>query len=393
MKKLTQIIKEGKELDIQDDAMNFVSADALKDYLEKADKFLSVEAKEVCNWLIANNKTYMKDFGGLAKFYGKGVPKDPELKPLYKNIGILSKKNRLMEIPVFQTEEQFEGIISGKISPDEVLLDLDSEKGRTAVAKKYDALVWKIARSFYGKSNLSLDDLYAWGLEGLTLAMNMYGKSTKSTSSKRMKGKSEEEIAEIEAGEKEAARKTTTFLTYASYLIRIVILENIKINSHLVRIPTSVQNKERKETGRNTKSHNVDGDAAIGKDSDGKGKSLFDTMDGGDDADDGLDKQDIKKLWKGIKDILEKNFSEQSLDIFYSFYGLFGHEKMKAKEIMAKYHLKNPSQVTGSNWKVLHLINTNKTLKKAFAELYSLYKECWNEEDRKQNDDVYIVRD
>ncbi len=382
MKKLSQIVVEGKELSLQDDIMGYASADAIKEYLQKANRFLSVEAKEVCNWLIANNKTYMKDFGGLDKFYAKGAPKDPSLKALYKNIGLLSKKNQLMQIPVFQTEEQFDDILSGKISPDEVFIDLSSQAGRDKVAKQYTPLCHKIARSFAGKSNFSYDDLLGYAMEGLTLAMNNYGKSSKQT-----KKKKDTEGIDMEL-EKEA-RKATTFLTYASYMIRIVILENIKNESHLVRIPVSVQNKERKETGRNTKSKSNSGDEAIGK-GDDKGKSLFDFMNGDEDADKSLDKQDITKLWKGIQAILNKNFNEKTLDIFYSMNGLFGHEKMKAKDIMKKYGMKNPSEVSNSNWKILHFIKTDKVMKKAFAELYSLYKECLNDEDRRGDKNILM---
>lgn len=382
MKKLSQFVVEGKELNLQDDIMGFASADAIKEYLQKADRFLSVEAKEVCNWLIANNKTYMKDFGGLDKFYAKGAPKDPSLKALYKNIGVLSKKNQLMQIPVFQTEEQFDDIISGKVSPDEVFIDLTSQAGRNKVAKQYEPLCHKIARSFAGKSNFSYDDLLGYAMEGLTWAMNSYGKSSKET-----KKKKDTEGIDMEL-EKEA-RKATTFLTYASYMIRISIIEHIKTESHLVRIPVSVQNQERRETGRNTKSKSNSGDEPIGK-GDDKGKSLFDFMDGDEDADKSLDKQDVKKLWKGIQAILNKNFNEKTLDVFYSMNGLFGHEKMKAKEIMAKYGMKNPSEVSNSNWKVLHFIKTDKTMRKAFAELYSLYKECLNDEDRRSDRNILM---
>ena len=42
---------------------------------------------------------------------------------------------------LFQTPEQFEAILSKQVSPDEVIIDLSSERGRNEVAKKYEALV------------------------------------------------------------------------------------------------------------------------------------------------------------------------------------------------------------------------------------------------------------
>lgn len=391
MKKLSQVVVEAKELSLQDDTMNYASADALKKYLTVTDKFISPEAKNITNWLIANNSTYMKEYGSLQKFYAQGKPKDPKLQELYKWIGTLSKKKRLIEIPVFQTEDQFEAIISGKEAPDEVLLDLNSEKGRNAVAKKFTPLVWKIARSFNGKSRLSLDELFAVGMEGLTRAMNCYGKSEAETRANgKFKNKDAEEIASELDAEKEKNRKKYTFLSFAAYNIRIFILEAIKHQSHLVRIPASVQKAEKAATGRNTKSNSVSGEEVKGGGDDGK--TIFDTIDGKEDADASLDQQDIAKLWKGIIKMLEKKFNEKQLDIFYSMNGLFGHEKLKGKEIMKKYSLKNPSEISNSNWKILNYIQTTPALKKAFAELYSLYKECLNDEDRRNSDQsVYRV--
>ena len=328
----------------------------------------------------------------MQNFYGKGKPKDPKLQELYKWIGTLAKAHRLLEVPVFQTEEQFNAIIKNEISPDEILLDLKTKKGRDAVAKKYTPLVWKIARGFNGKSSFSLDDLFAFGMEGLTIAMNQYGKSSEETAKKRGGKNAEAEEMAGELKDEMKKRKAFTFLSYASYLIRIVILENIKNTSHLVRIPVSVQNKERKDTGRNTKQTSVSGESPIGGGDEGKG--IFDKVDSKEDADASLDQQDIAKLWKMIVKMLEKKFTEKQLDVFYSMNGLFGHEKLKAKQIMAKYGMKNPSEVTNSNFKVLQYIKNTPELNKAFAELYSLYKECLNDEDQRNADpSVFRIND
>lgn len=386
MKKLSSFVNEAKAvMDVQDDAMNFVPAVKLKQYLAIADKFISAEAKEVINWLIANNSTYVKELGSLQDFYSKGKPKDPKLQELYKWIGKLNKANRLLEVPTFMSDDQLAGILKKEISPDEILLDLNSQKGRNEVAKKYTPLVWKIARGFNGKSGLSLDELFSAGMEGLVYAMDGYGKSAAETQKKRNKHRSEEEIADLMNDEEnKSKRKSYTFLQYAAYMIRIVILEEIKNKSRLVRVPVSVQNKERKETGRNTKNNTVSGEEPVGGDDGGKG--IFGKIDSKEDADASLDQQDIQKLWKGIVKMLQDKFSEKQLDIFYSMNGLFGHEKLKGKEIMQKYSMKNPSEISNNNWKVLNYIQTNKTLKKAFAELYSLYKECLNDEDRRNGD-------
>lgn len=386
MKKLSQIVLEAKELSLQDDTINFIPAEKLAKYLKIADKFISTEAKSVVNWLIANNKTYMKDYGSLQKFYAKGKPKEPQLQELYKWIGTLSKKGRLLEIPVFQTEGQFNSIIDGECAPDEVLLDLSTRKGRNEVAKKYMPLVWKVARSFNGKSRFSLDELYSIGLEGLNRAMECYGKSEAETRKNgKFKDKDIEDVEKELDKDKEAKRKKYTFMSFAAFNIRIFILEAIKNESHLVRIPVSVQKREKADTGRNTKQTSISGEDPVGGE-DGDKKGIFGKIDSKEDADASLDRQDIDKLWKMIVKMLEKKFSEKQLDIWYSMNGLFGHEKLKGKEIMQKYNMKNASEISNSNWKILNYIQTTPELKKAFAELYSLYKECLNDEDRRNED-------
>ena len=129
MKKFTETKKGKADLNIQPNTINYINADDLKTYLSIAGKFISDDAKEVINWLIVNNETYLHDLdpnmnsdNALAAFYSKGVPNKEDLKELYKAVGKVSKADRLLEIPVFQTREQFNNIISKKISPDEILL-------------------------------------------------------------------------------------------------------------------------------------------------------------------------------------------------------------------------------------------------------------------------------
>lgn len=363
MKKLSQL-NEAK-ISVQDDSINFIPGDKLRQYKEIAKKFLSDDAIYIIDWLIDNNKDYVKTLSkgkegnALEIFYNGSVPKDPELKELYKHIGKIVKNNRLMEIPVFQTEETFNDILAKKISPDEVIIDLSTERGRNAVAKKYDKLVWKVARSFQGKSNLTLDELYSAGMEGLTNAMNNYGKKT--------------ERNNVE----EESIKAYTFLSYAAYMIRMMILADIQNHSHTVRIPVSAQKKEREETGRNTKTTSVSGDAVLGSDSSGNSKTMFDLMGadaGSEDGGRGIDGEDIEQIWKTIFKTLEDKFDERTMDIWYSFNELNGRERMQNKELAKKYDM-IPSRVTYYLFTVNNYIQNNKKLKDLFGDLRELMAE------------------
>lgn len=369
MKNLTSRINEAKQkLEIQEDSINFIDATDLKKYLDIAGRFLSDETKYIVDWLIENNATYIKKLGGgdnaLETFYNAGVPKDASLKPLYTAVGKVVKSNRLLEIPVFQTEEQFNGIINKEIAPDEIILDLTSERGRAAIAHKYDKLVWKVARSFNGKSNLTLDELYSAGLEGLTRAMNKYGKKTEYT-------KSDDENV-----------KSYTFLSFAAFYIRHQILHDIKNVSHVVRIPVSAQQREKAETGHNTKNNAISGDKVV-KGGDKGEKTVFDFMgaEGGDSSDGDINRSDINRIWKEIFAQLEKKFDEKTMDIWYSFNELNGHKKMKNKELGQKYGM-IPSRVTYYLYIVNSYILKNAKLRDLFMDLRELVAESRDIKDR-----------
>lgn len=380
MKKLSQLFEA--KIDIQDETINFIDKTDLQKYLEIADHFISDDAKTVIKYFIENND-YVKKFGNgdsknaLANFYNGPAPRDEKLKEVYKCIGKLNKTNRLLEIPMFQTDEQFEGIINKKVSPDEILLDLNSEKGRNEVVKKYDKLCWKIAREYVGKSTFELDDLYAYALEGLTNAMNWYGKKTKKNNA------DEEKI------------KAFTFYSYASRIIRFTIIGAIREESHTVRIPVSQQNKEREERGANTVSNTISGDKGIGSDSEGNEKSMFDKLSASMDVqggDEQINKEDFLKTWKEIFDVLKKKFSERDLNIFCDVWGVYGHKELKGREIADKYGLKSKSSATYISSKVFNEIEKDKKLKELFIDAYELMHESLSRQDSNDHsENVYSV--
>lgn len=365
MRNLTQILKEAKEsikLDIQDDSINYISAADLKKYLEVANHFLSAETKEIVNWLIVNNASYIadlsndKDENALAGFYKAGAPKSGPLKELYDAVAKVIKSGRFLEIPVFQTKAQFDSIISKKESPDAIILDLVSEKGRNKVARQYNPLVIKLCSQWNGKSNLSYDELMSAAYEGLTWAMNKFGKKT-----------------DKNKVDQETINSSQTFGQYAAYQIRIAILEAIKSESHTVRIPVSAQNKERKEKGYNTKTNTVSGNKSVSKDDEG-GKTLFDFIGDVESVGNDLDREDLKKLEDEFYKILEAEFGKKIIDAFCSFNGIHGYEKMKNKDIAKKYGISN-SAVTYYNLKVNIFIRQNKKLTKIFHEMIEIMRD------------------
>jgi DNA-directed RNA polymerase specialized sigma subunit len=267
-----------------------------------------------------------------------------------------------MEIPVFQTKSDFEGIINKKIAPDEIILNLGTEAGRNATAKKYEALVHMIARQWNGKLNLSYNDLLSVCYEGLAYAMNTYGKKNK-------KSKATDE-----------AVKGYTFGQYAAYCIRNHITGWGVADSHLVHIPNSQQKKERDEKGHNTRNLSISGDKSVGHDDEGS-KTMFDFMGSSTDVEDGINAEDRKRLWDDVWKILSKEFDEKTLDIWCSYWGAYDHKKLQNKEIAKKYNVAN-SNVTYYCQKVNQFIKKNKKILDMFTELYELLKESINDHDR-----------
>jgi DNA-directed RNA polymerase specialized sigma subunit len=374
MKTLVQLVKEAKEkLEIQEGSINKISKEKLEEYLKIAKKFLSEDAKNIINWLI-NHPNYTKELANgnaenaLATFYNNGTPKIQEFKELYKWISNVVKSNRILEIPVFQTKEQFDSILNKSVSPDEIIIDLSSERGRNELAKKYDPLVWKIAREFNGKSEFSLEELHAIGAAGFVDAMNTYGKKTNKSEA------SEEQV------------KGFTFTSWASWRIRIWILENIKDQGHLVRIPRSVQAKERQETGRNTKSNSISVETPVGKDKDGNSKTLLDKIGDYERAGKSLEEVDNEKLWKAIHKKLQSKFDDKTLDVFYSWFGLNGAKKLSGKELMDKYGFKNQANITAIKNKVLAYMTHDKQMFNALKELYEFTNECRANNDLEDRD-------
>lgn len=377
--------KSGKTntLNIQDNTINYISADELKSYLEIAKKFISDDAKEVINWLIINNTTYLQDLdpnleadNALEYFYNQGLPKKEDLKELYQAITRIDRKNRLLEIPVFQTKEQFENIIQKKISPDEILIDLTSEAGRNKIAKQYEPLIHKIIRQWFNKSSLGYDDLISVAYLGLTWAMNTFGKrKTRDENGKWVE-------IEREANDKSASY---SFTQYAAYCINNFIKEEIKHNSHLVRVPASQQSKERKEKGHNTISYSISGSKKVAHDKDGNSKTLFDFIDNGEFGNQSINNDDLEKLWKIVYTKLNDNFKKRDLEIFYSLFGLNGYKKIKGKDLAKKYEI-GATTITSIKTKIINFIKHDKTLWLAFNEILSIVGESmtnkYNEEDQ-----------
>ena len=429
MKKFSQLITETKGERAQSNSLNKLSVKQIEKYLDVADKFISKEAKSICKWLIDNNEDYEKKLpkgaenNSLIDFYNKGVPKNEDYKDLYNWIKSVIKSGRPLEIPTLLTQEQYDLIVGNKkapegtvITPDSIImglyLDPDSAEGKKArniIATKYTPLVHKIVNSWIGKSSLDKDELFSNGLFGLTYAMDTYGKK-----SKKAVGKEQKELERLrsEAEQNGANPDDITldnvdivdmdkyrdypFLQYAAQMIRVWILEAIKNDSHLVRIPISKQKKEKEEKGVIAKDNSVSGDKRLGGKDGEEGKSIFDLVGGMENPSKTMDKLEIERLWTEILDELEKKFGHKTMDIFKNHFG-FGlkdkEKRLSGKEMAAKYGFKSPSSITTEIVKVLNFIKKDKKMFQRFCDINELMAEAKHDEDEYSNDNEPINLD
>ena len=389
MKTLSQIINETLQINAQEDAIGILSKARLEKYLETANKFISDETKQICKWLI-ENESWMKtaaksDKNPLQSFFNAGAPKDKSMAPLYKNIAKLYKADRLIEIPLFMTKEQIDGILSKKLSPDEVFLDFESDKGRNEIAKKYTPLVHKIARSWVGKTAFTYDELVSYAYQGLIWAMDSYGKKTNKQKKREEMGGEEIDMTKY---------KGYTFLSFASQMMRNAILDAAKNDSRIVRIPVSQQNKLRSEQGFIAKSNTISGDQPMGTNKDGEGQSLFDIVGGIENPGIKIDREELDKLWDQVCKKLEQKFGEKTMDIFYNYFGFGGKKQLKGKEMAKKYGYKSPASITAEVVKVVNFIKKDPKMLARFTDIYELMKEHQEDLDELDSEnDLYYIAD
>ena len=389
MKKFSQIITEAVQFKAQEGAIGILSKARLEKYLKIANKFLSDESKYVCQWLI-DNEAWLKTAKKTSKnpledFFNIGAPKDESMKTLYANMLKLYKAKRLIEIPLFMTQEEFDGILQKNISPDEVFLDFKTEKGRNEIAKRYTPLVHKIARSWVGKTSFDYDQLVSYAYDGLIWALGDYGQKSR----KQIKREANDgEVIDT------ATLKTTTFLSFASQMMRNAILDATKNDSRIVRIPVSQQNKMRSEQGFIAKSNTVSGDQPMGNGKDGDGQSLFDIVGGIDNPGIKIDKEELDKLWEQVCKKLEEKFGAKTMDIFYNYFGFGNRKQLSGKEMAKKYGYKSPASITSEVFKVVNFIKKDPRMLARFTDIYELMREHQEDLDELDTEnDLYNMSD
>lgn len=264
--------------------------------------------------------------------------------------------NNIKLLPMKMSEHEREELIAGSKAMDDLTMDLETEKGRSAVIKQYGPLVYKIANQFIGKENLDKAELISVGFEGLTQAMNTYQKPIDKSELK--------DDAEREEAEK---AKRTSFKTWASYKIRWAILGEIYDNSRTIRM--SYNDRRNAYTKGETTNLTTSLDSMAGKD--GEEGSMQDHI-AGLATTDTLTADEQQKRWDKLFDELGKHFSKRDMVVFLKYFGLGGEKEEKGKDIAAEFNM-TPAMVTHIvTKKILPYIKSNEDLMDIMSDLLAM---------------------
>lgn len=319
MKTYTKLF-EGGEVKFRPEAGNaeVIEPDRLRKYLSvtfrsneaKPDQsslnFISRQAADVVQWVIDNQELYMRlgegrrgDTPRLLWLAERPAAETPEqLKQVRKDVLACvtepsAGQGKPLQIPQFQTKKQFDQILAGEINPDRVILGLDRERQDAGgsrdswnrIYNAYKGLIGMLAKQWESshRYNLDLQQITSAMNNGVAIGIPRFGIVNADT-------KNPEKVMSM------------TFATYIAQMAKNYTQEDIKNLSHIVRIPTSRQAKDRRELGYNIKNNGISGDTVVkGQNDDGSDKTLFDRAIGAaDDVSGTMDGKDLMNMMRSF---------------------------------------------------------------------------------------------
>lgn len=305
MVNFTDIINEARNR-VNFDSVSLLTSEITK-YINKVKKEIPKNVQDVIyltqkyelttaeniQLIIDANKSQLQQ---LSKELNIGFDKLVDIQKQLKSI-----KGKIRLLPQFQTQQEREDIMAGKLAMDDLTIDLTSKAGKNAVAKMYTPLVLSIVNKYIGQSSLDRAALISAGMLGLAEAIETYDDS-------KSNGK--------------------PFKTYAAAYIENAIKSDMNNLSRTI----------------STNWYGVKNGTAVSTTS----LSSFTKNDDGDYNDDHLaalgeyddyDSQDKEKIFEELYKLLESKFSVRDCDIYYRYMGLkdYWGQKQKSKDIAKMY--------------------------------------------------------
>ena len=340
MRKFSLLIDESSKRD----SLSILQSE-ITTYINKVKNQLSIDVQKVIYATKKYNLTSSDQIDEI-RFASKSKLKDlvdkfniplEELVALWAMLKQIKKNIRLL--PQYQTEVERKELECGRLSADDLTIDLTSQQGRNAAAKMYMPVVLKIVNSYVGKSRLDKHSLMSAALEGMVAAMNNWKR------------------------EPEADEKTVSFKSYLVARVRQQILNDINEYGHSLSGTNSYASKE-------------------------YGAALLDavSLDGLPNDDDfeqdrlgalGVEPTDKKyDAWEDLYKLIEKTFSVRDVDIFYRFFGLNGRKREKSKDIAKSYNMSEGNIRNSVLNKMLKWLRTNPKAGEILSDIQDIYTEA-----------------
>jgi RNA polymerase sigma factor (sigma-70 family) len=276
----------------------------------------------------------------------------------------IDKAGNLRLIPIMMSKSEREDLEAGRKAMDDVTMDLESERGRNAVAKTYLPLVMSIASKFVGKCAFDRGELISCGTEGLMKAINTYRKPENN----------EIDNLEIDDTDKKEGTKMKglTFRQYAGWCIRNQILSDINKYSRTVRI-NSYQYDKMKEAGDMSASFIASIDQMSGGSEEGGNTDRIPEL--GEDPsvfrpDTSKEESNLKELYK----IIDEHFPMRKASVFYRIFGLNGYKMVSARTIASEMGI-TEIRVSQIKKEIILYLKTNKKALPLLMSLRDMYTE------------------
>ena len=283
-----------------------------------------------------------------------------------RDIFKLAKKvgDEVRLLPQLLTAAQRESVIKKEIDANDLTIDLETDRGRNELAKRYMPLINKMVNQFYngGDCILSKEELLSAALFGFATAMNTF--------------KNPDELKEFKD---ETHEKTVSFTSWAAYKIKQRILRDMSDYGRTVHISKYEKTKYREEHGEdatlptefsidNFRAHNGEGEPIS-----------FDEFFGLAGRSNGVDAymnaRDRKEMFDKLFKRLEQKFSARDCTILYKVLGMNGYKREKTKDIAKSFNISSAavSQVVDRIIKFVAADKYCKSLGKAYESLEEEY--------------------
>ncbi len=335
MNNFTNIIKEARK---NYDSESLLSSE-ITQFLNKVNKVIPAVVKDAIHLTQKYNlvdRESLEDIKNASKGQLKSLAQKynmtlEEMEDMWKMLKEL--KNNIKLLPQYMSAQEREMLELGKLSMDDLTIDLTSQKGRNAAAKIYMPLVYTIANQYLNKSNLSKAELISAGTFGLTNAMIDWKRESK-----------------------------VPFKTYAGNRIRQQILNDMNEHGHSMSGFNDYALKQGYTADAVSLDNLLRGDDEMQQDH----LAALGYMD------DEYSELDDKKM-KPLFDLLEKNFSTRDVDIFYRFFTLKGNKKEKSKDIAKSYGMSEGNIRNSVINKIIKFLRTDKRALNILRSLQESY--------------------